>query len=56
MKRYWLKLKVLIIHILIRAGLIRNVWHKAELDLAYIEGRRLTELFGGHDDTRGNEH
>lgn len=49
LKRPYLKVKVSIIHILQKYGLIKNVWHQCELDLAEIEANELYKLFKWND-------
>jgi hypothetical protein len=47
---FWLTIKVLIIQILIRLRLRKNVWYKCEIELAKMKACKMKYLFDELDD------
>jgi len=53
LREYYLRLKVICIHLLIKARILKNVWYKSELELGKIKGKKLYEVF--NKGTHGEE-
>jgi len=45
LKKKYLQVKVLVVHILIRLHIIPNVWYQCEIDLAEIVGKEWGDFF-----------
>ena len=45
MNRYWLIVKVFVLHIFQYFKILPNVWYRCELDLAKINGKRMADFF-----------